>query len=323
MSDLNSAIERLEPKYKVEELSSLFKFGGLSIIPLENPNIDLLNREDIILLFEHYGVILFRELDLEPNNILSFTDKFTLRYSNDKFNRQKRFNSDKLRSVDAGSEAHVLHSEASYSPSWPEIIWFYCNTPPSIGGETMFCDGIELWEILGTEAKTFFLRQPLKFELNIPTGIVKPNRGKQKWIIQTPGVVGEMNWETGNLHLTALRYAAHFSRHLEKISFANHVLVPLKKSEEAFKMDDQILNSDMVMADGQKVPNNFLEEIREKSESICYDHSWKKKDLFMIDNKRFMHGRRSFAKNMERDIIISQTRLANFGYGSTTRAYIP
>ena len=23
-----------------------------------------------------------------------------------------------------------LHSEASYSPSWPEIVWFYCHQAP-------------------------------------------------------------------------------------------------------------------------------------------------------------------------------------------------
>jgi len=39
----------------------------------------------------------------------------------------------------------------------------------------------------------------------------------------------------------------------------------------------------------------------------------------MIDNKRFLHGRRSFAKGINRDIVIVQTERANFGYGSTTR----
>ena len=24
----------------------------------------------------------------------------------------------------------ALHSEASFSPSWPEIVWFYCNKAP-------------------------------------------------------------------------------------------------------------------------------------------------------------------------------------------------
>ena len=38
----------------------------------------------------------------------------------------------------------------------------------------------------------------------------------------------------------------------------------------------------------------------------------------MIDNKRFMHGRRSFKKSDKRDLLVVQSSLANFGYGSTT-----
>ena len=42
----------------------------------------------------------------------------------------------------------------------------------------------------------------------------------------------------------------------------------------------------------------------------------------MIDNKRFMHGRKSFDKGIERDIVIVQTERASFSYGSTTRIII-
>ena len=45
----------------------------------------------------------------------------------------------------------------------------------------------------------------------------------------------------------------------------------------------------------------------------------KEKDLMMIDNKRFMHGRRAFEKSEPRDLVIIQSAKASFGYGSTTR----
>ena len=57
----------------------------------------------------------------------------------------------------------------------------------------------------------------------------------------------------------------------------------------------------------------------EKSQIITYDLQWEKGDLVMIDNKRFMHGRRSFKSRDKRDIVNIQTATANFGYGSTTR----
>ena len=42
----------------------------------------------------------------------------------------------------------------------------------------------------------------------------------------------------------------------------------------------------------------------------------------MIDNKRFMHGRRAVVKDDPRDIVIIQSQYASFGYGSTTRRSI-
>ena len=62
-----------------------------------------------------------------------------------------------------------------------------------------------------------------------------------------------------------------------------------------------------------------MEEIRSKSNDLTYDHKWKKGDLVMIDNKRFMHGRRQYNKKDKRQIAIAQTLRANFGYGSTRR----
>ena len=42
------------------------------------------------------------------------------------------------------------------------------------------------------------------------------------------------------------------------------------------------------------IPDEIIKEVEEKSKLITYDLKWKKGDLLMIDNKRFMHGRRSF-----------------------------
>ena len=40
-------------------------------------------------------------------------------------------NKDNIRNVDSGLQKIDLHSEASFSPSTPEIIWFTCITPPN------------------------------------------------------------------------------------------------------------------------------------------------------------------------------------------------
>ena len=62
-----------------------------------------------------------------------------------------------------------------------------------------------------------------------------------------------------------------------------------------------------------------LDEVKEKSKELTYDLDWKKKDLIMLDNMRFTHGRRAFKKSDKRDIMTVESSSANFGYGSTTR----
>jgi len=65
-----------------------------------------------------------------------------------------------------------------------------------------------------------------------------------------------------------------------------------------------------------------LDEVKEKSKELTYDLDWKKNDFVMLDNKRFIHGRRAFKKSDKRDIMIVETSSAIFGYGTTTRKKI-
>ena len=74
--------------------------------------------------------------------------------------------------------------------------------------------------------------------------------------------------------------------------------------------------------DGKKIPTDILDETTKKSEEITYDLNWKRNDLLMLDNKRFMHGRRAYKKNDPRDIVNLQTSRASFGYGGTLRKKI-
>ena len=80
--------------------------------------------------------------------------------------------------------------------------------------------------------------------------------------------------------------------------------------------------TDPTIEEWSKIPQNILNEANKKANEITYDLNWKKNDLVMIDNRRFMHGRRAFKKGEKRDLLVVQSSLANFGYGSTTRQKI-
>jgi hypothetical protein len=44
--------------------------------------------------------------------------------------------------------------------------------------------------------------------------------------------------------------------------------------------------------DGSNVPVSLLDKIKKISDEITYPIAWQKNDMIMIDNTRFMHGRR-------------------------------
>ena len=70
----------------------------------------------LVKIFENKGIILFKNFNIVKDQIVKFTDLFTLQYANDANRREIRFENPKLHNVDPGKMEMPLHSEASYSP---------------------------------------------------------------------------------------------------------------------------------------------------------------------------------------------------------------
>lgn len=276
---------------------------------------------DVVSLFEENGVILFKDFNIIPEKITEITNRYTEIYSGEALRRSSHYGQEALRDVDAtgiGKDGEIVsggavdfHSESSFTPTWPEIIWFYCSIPPTKSGKTIFCDGIKLWKKLSTETKSFFLAKPVRYQLEIPIAKGKLGKGKKPWFLGTIGAGDSyIDWDTGILHTSQLRYAVHEGRSPKDLCFANHLFVSLDS-------EPQLISR--TMADGQEIPENILQEIKQKADDLTYEHSWEKGDFLMVDNLRFLHGRRAYEKDDPRELFVIQSRRASFGYGSTTR----
>ncbi len=325
-------------------ISDKFFEGGLIINPSDSENVQKLDYGVIVKLFEKSGVILFRDFNIKPEEITEITDLYTERYAHDALRRASRMGQKLVRTVDYDShdallrarritqadmvkkkdeewkvdhdnyEEMSLHSETSYAPDYPEIIWFFCNEFFTNGrGCTTLCDGIKLWDNLCYETKNFFLLNPIKYKLRIPISEKKIGNGTKKWLINQQGAGdGLLDLSNGLLNITQIRFAVHPSRLPNKMCFSNHILYR--------DTDPNILEWGTI--DGNKISQNILDEVKEKSKELTYDLDWKKNDFVMLDNKRFIHGRRAFKKSDKRDIMIVESSSANFGYGTTTRKKI-
>ena len=297
------------------KITEKFYNDGLELKPKDIKDISKLDYLDIIRLFEVKGLIIFRDFEIDPQRLSELTSRYTETYANDAQRRENRLDQKVVNNVDDGNQEMALHSEASFSPNWPEIVWFFCNEAPTEGngGATTFCDGIKLWDSLSTNTKNFFQLNPIKYELEIPIKNISKKKGSKKWPLNFQGSAdGILDYEKSILKITQIRFAVIHSRIPGKICFSNHTL---------YKNTDPTIIKWGTIHD-KDIPSEIIKEVEEKSKLITYDLKWKKGDLLMIDNKRFMHGRRSFKEKDKRDIVNIQTATASFGYGSTTRKNI-
>jgi len=300
--------------------TSITENWGVIVTPEENKQLLELNHNEIIPFFERKGIVLFRGFDIDSQDILKFTNLFTEVYARPDYKRSSRFKQEFILDVDYWKDSHKvydmpLHSEASFAAVWPEVTWFFCNVPPAKGGATTVCDGMQLWERLSSEIKFFFLAEPVLYVVEIPVPENKKGKGKGKkpWISDRHGISGYLDWDAGLICLNVLRYAANKARNSDKLCFANHLLADLH---------DELQIKERKMSSGKLIPEKFIDEIKRVAEDITIDHSWRKGDVLMIDNVRFMHGRRSFDKGDPRDILAIQTARASFGFNSDKRSQV-
>lgn len=305
---------------KTTKLSDKIEDGGCVIEANGNKGLLDIDRNEIIKIFENKGIILFKNFNIDEDQIVKFTDLFTLQYANDASRREIRFENPKLHNVDPGKMEMPLHSEASYSPSWPEIVWFYCRLAPKKSGQTTVCDGRSIYKNLSQKTKNFFLSNQIVYKLKIPYEKKNNNKNDSEeiklkpWYIENPGVADcFIDFKNKEIHLKQKRYAVVETRKPNKVSFSNHLQIILDR-------DPQVLGWNL--EDGSKIPDDIMSEVKEVSDRLTININWNDNELCMIDNKRMMHGRRAILENEKRDILNIQSLRANFGYGSATREQI-
>ena len=268
-----------------------------TIYPDSNSNQSSLNKKKIKEIYKKYGLVILRDFDFDENDFFKFADQFTKTFSNDA-NRRKKTDKKQINHVDVGIKKMSLHSEASFAPTWPEIIWFYGKNVSKKYGETTICCGNELWEALSSDTKKFLKSNLLKFKVKSDIGIKIKNK---KWNLNKIGVFNEYLDKNGYLNYEHVKFAITNSKYTNKIYLSSHIL---------YEDTDPTIMS-MKLANNKKIPKKIINEIKKKSDSITYYHQWKKRDVLMIDNKRYMHGRNKIVKKDLREILNIQTLISN------------
>ena len=196
-----------------------------------------------------------------------------------------------------------LHGEQCYQNSRPDVLFFYCETPAQSGGETIYADGIELYEKISKDSdlKELLTKRVCYHRKRTPDvwKRVYSTQEKQAVIDHCKREGIEATFGSGDVLFT--RYVdalVHQSIWTDKQIFINNLLGfarnPRKKGE---------IYSWITFADNSEIPEHLISRIQKIVAKYTKKLGLKKNDTLILDNRRMLHGRMSFSDENRRLLL--------------------
>jgi alpha-ketoglutarate-dependent taurine dioxygenase len=290
-------------KIKIAPITDNF---GLTLFGTTESNICELAQKEIIDSFKSKSLLLFRGFDVDTETFKKFTELFSdnfVTYVGGAYSREM-INGDKtLLSVTGGKQNFPvpLHGEMYYRKQRPDIIWFYCASPALKDGETTICDGIQVYNELSYSTQELLLKKRLKYIRTYAADVwQKIYQTDALSVVEKVCKENDMQLEVERDQSITTSYIASAiqpSRCGNFQVFINNIL-PVVAQE--IKVSQASL---VRFEDDSKIPDEVINEIKIVTDRLTHGISWQKGDILMVDNTRFLHGRRSFADN-QRDIYV-------------------
>jgi alpha-ketoglutarate-dependent taurine dioxygenase len=255
--------------------------------------------------FRRSGAFLLRGFDFDVETFRRFAERLcTASVFNESRNRALIDSASNIQSVDLGTAPFPLHPELSREPWRPDVCLFACFAAPSRGGETTICDGVEIVrrlppamvkEMLDRNLLYCQPASPEALEYWLGTSSPKPER-----LSSPPPQCPYSFTDLGDKIIRCFaRPLLHKPMFHEGPAFGNFLLF----ARFALRVSHFPL-----LDDGQCVPAEWVDAVRQAAEPITYALQWRRGDILVVDNSRFMHGRRQILNAAERKIA------SYFGY---------
>lgn len=256
------------------------------------------DRDEIRAVIESDGALLLRGFatTLEDFSALGAA-LCTTSVFNESPNRELLHERSAIQSVDRGADPFPLHPELAREPWRPDLAMFACLGAPGIGGQTNICDGIAIAEALPEELRRDFAEKRLVYIKPAsaaalaywlgsaePTDamLASPPASCPYWFRRVPD-----------------RILRGFTRPvLEKTlfqdrgAFANFLLFAR----------DYLRLAHIPLLEDRPFSDAIVDEVRSVARRLTYSHRWQQGDVLLLDNSRFMHGRKAIVDPGERRI---------------------
>lgn len=271
----------------------------------ESESLGELDNEEIRDVYKVHGAVLFRGFDLSPDELAAITRRFCTHSAlNGSPGRVTLDQANGIQYVDPGLRAFPLHPEMSRLPWKPDICWFGCLNPPTMGGETTICDGIEIVDLMPPDVFDAYASRRLMYatkaehsSLRFWLGTGEPS--KEDLAAPPKDCPFSFVRTDRNVFEVFTAPALHKPMFSNRLAWGNFLF---------FSRYGQGLRNFPVFADGTEVPDGLVDAVKEVADKLEKPIKWRKNDLLMIDNTRFLHGRREIARDDKRSIM------SYFGY---------
>ena len=259
----------------------------------------------VVDLFKRHGAILLRGFDADLGSFRAFAERLCeTSVFNESPGREEIDAESQIQTVNLGSDVFPLHPELSREPWRPDACLFYCLQPSESGGETTVCDGIGIVERLPPALVTAMQGRKLMYISEAHPALLRYWLGSDQpgdALLAAPPP-GCPYW----FRRVGTRIIRGFTRPLlhrpmfdERLAFGNFLL---------FARDYLGLANFPCLDDGKPVPEEWLQAVRDAASALTYPVQWRAGDLVVLDNSRFMHGRRAIGDPLNRRIA------SYFGY---------
>lgn len=245
--------------------------------------------------FKSSGILLFRGFGVDYEQMKAFAEKFSSRFVLDKDRPIVDPRNKYVTLVDPGMHYVSPHCENANSPFRPDVIWFCCGVPASQGGETLFWDGVRVWQELDEELRQLFITQKIKFSQKFPAADWKRFLGVGATLADVKrtlnGILG-LSYKINQDQSISLEYvcsAVVKTKYGHQDAFANSLIAEYKNPRGVVTFED-----------GSPIPSTVINTIQQLMNNLTEVIPWQSGDLVMIDNSRFLHGRRSFTDTKRR-----------------------
>lgn len=288
---------------RVEPLGSS---GAKVVRNLDGGNILDLPADEVTELFRAAGVLIFRGFGVDANLMKVFADRFTSRFNRDRLRPPLEGTDGLVQMVTEGMGYAEPHSEQADSPFRPDAIWFACDVPASDGGETLYWDGVRLWDSLDPELRQLFATKKLRYFHRYSAERWKMFLGPDSTLDDVRRLldpIAGVSYHVSADEAVYLEYvcsAVVKTRYGDREAFANSLLSERKNT----------LGDLMSFDDGTPISDGAIGEIKRAMEPLTEEIAWQPGDLAFIDNWRFLHGRNAFGDRRRR--IYSSLSFLNF-----------